>query len=106
MSIKCVEKGERKQEGGYGNRTEHTTRSARNTGDTSVPTRLAGCQYKTVLIAAAAYYTMAVASSGALWAWGGNRYGQLGLGDVVDRMVPARVGAEETFAGSRVMMAA
>jgi len=77
-----------------------------NTGDSSVPTRLAGCQFHTVLIAAAANYTMAVATDGALWAWGGNRYGQLGLGDIVDRLMPARVGAEETFAGSRVMMAA
>jgi alpha-tubulin suppressor-like RCC1 family protein len=31
-------------------------------------------------------------SAGALYCWGGNEYGQLGTGDVIDRYVPTRVG--------------
>ena len=37
-------------------------------------------------------YSLALNSSGELYAWGENYYGQLGLGDVIDRDTPTRVG--------------
>jgi len=43
---------------------------------------------------------------GALWAWGHGGDGKLGLVDAEDRLVPARVGAEEEFGESPVLMAA
>ena len=41
-----------------------------------------------------------------LWVWGFGGYGQLGLGDRDDRMVPTRLGAWEVFGLSLVRMAA
>jgi hypothetical protein len=61
----------------------------------SVPTRVgAGSNWKKV--ACGAYHTVAIAfdgaitatTGGALWAWGRNDFGQLGLGDTVSRSVP------------------
>jgi len=37
------------------------------------------------------YYTVAIKSSGTLWAWGGNTYGQLGIGSTLNRTSPVRV---------------
>jgi alpha-tubulin suppressor-like RCC1 family protein len=42
---------------------------------------------------AGSYHTLAIKRGGTLWAWGLNRFGQLGLGDTTDRHVPTRVGA-------------
>jgi alpha-tubulin suppressor-like RCC1 family protein len=42
--------------------------------------------------AADSYHTVAVKRDGTLWAWGFNRFGQLGLDDTTDRHVPTRVG--------------
>jgi alpha-tubulin suppressor-like RCC1 family protein len=42
---------------------------------------------------AASYHSLALKQDGSLWAWGLNNYGQLGLGDTVDRHTPTRVGA-------------
>ena len=36
--------------------------------------------------------SLAVKTDGTLWAWGNNTYGQLGLGDVVNRSSPVQVG--------------
>jgi alpha-tubulin suppressor-like RCC1 family protein len=36
--------------------------------------------------------TFATKTDGTLWAWGGNAYGQLGLGDAIDRSSPVQVG--------------
>jgi len=74
-----------------------------------VPTKLAGEALGgsvTMLVAAGGFHTVAVMIDGALWAWGDGLDGQLGLGDVEYSLVPARVGAEEAFGGSPVLMAA
>jgi len=78
-----------------------------------VPTHLGGALARavTVLVVAGSSNILAVTMNCVLWAWGsgggqvhgGN--GQLGLGDGDDRLVPTRVGREETF-GSRVLTAA
>ena len=41
--------------------------------------------------------SLAVKSNGTLWAWGGNDYGQLGVGDNVDRNVPTQVGTSSDW---------
>ena len=48
-------------------------------------------------VAAGCAHTMAVGVDGALWAWGMGFFGQLGLGDTNDRLVPTLVGTEEVF---------
>ena len=70
-----------------------------------MPTLLAAEVFKgskMVTVAAGGAHTMAVGVDGALWAWGEGFYGQLGLGDTNDRLVPTLVGAEEVFGGSQV----
>ena len=37
------------------------------------------------------HYTAAITSTGALWIWGANEHGKLGLGDTRDRSAPVRV---------------
>jgi alpha-tubulin suppressor-like RCC1 family protein len=74
--------------------------------DRLVPTLLAAQVFegssKIVTVAAGGFHTMAVGESGALWAWGWGSYGQLGLGDTNNRLVPTLVGTEEVFGGSKV----
>jgi alpha-tubulin suppressor-like RCC1 family protein len=36
--------------------------------------------------------TLAIRSDGTLWGWGGNSYGQLGVGDTTDRRIPVQIG--------------
>ena len=70
-----------------------------------VPTLLAAEVFEgstIVTVAAGGRYTMAVGVNGRLWAWGSGSYGQLGLGDTNDRLMPTLVGAEEVFGGSKV----
>ena len=43
-------------------------------------------------------HTMAIKSDGSLWAWGSNKYGQLGFGDQNNRNLPTRVGAANDWA--------
>ena len=43
-------------------------------------------------------YTLALKRDGTLWAWGGNGYGQLGLGDTTDRHTPTEVGSTGDWA--------
>ena len=59
-----------------------------------------------VLVAAAGSHTVALMVDGVLWAWGWGVCGQLGLGNTRKRLVPARVGEEEVFGGSQVLMVA
>lgn len=43
------------------------------------------------------FHTLLVTSSGALWAWGNNSRGQLGVGDQVSRLSPTQVGADTNW---------
>lgn len=58
-----------------------------------------------VLAAGGWRYSVAVTDEGALFAWGHGFHGQLGLGDRNDRLTPTRVGSDEAFDGSRVLLA-
>jgi alpha-tubulin suppressor-like RCC1 family protein len=40
------------------------------------------------------YSTFAIKTDGTLWSWGWNAYGQLGLGDKVERITPTQVGTD------------
>ena len=44
-------------------------------------------------VASGHYHVFAIAEDGVLWAWGANSFGQLGLGDAVNRYVPRPVSA-------------
>ena len=61
---------------------------------------------KVVLVAAGFGHTVALTEDGVLWVWGRGIFGQLGLGDTNNRLVPTRLGAGEVFGGSLVRMAA
>jgi prepilin-type N-terminal cleavage/methylation domain-containing protein len=43
------------------------------------------------------YHTLAIKQDGSLWGWGNNVYGQLALDDTVNRLVPTRIGIENTW---------
>ena len=43
------------------------------------------------MVAAGAEHTAAVTEDGELYGWGWGRYGNLGLGDRMDRLVPEKV---------------
>ncbi|PHT48264.1 Ultraviolet-B receptor UVR8 [Capsicum baccatum] len=45
------------------------------------------------MVAAGAEHTAAVSEDGELYGWGWGRYGNLGLGDRNDRLVPEKVSA-------------
>lgn len=49
-------------------------------------------------VACGRYHTVAIKTDGTLWAWGYNKYGQLGLGDNRDRNLPAQVGVATDWA--------
>jgi len=44
-----------------------------------------------VYLAAGGQFTCALDDTGNAWCWGANRFGQLGLGDTLDRFVPTRL---------------
>jgi alpha-tubulin suppressor-like RCC1 family protein len=72
-----------------------------DTTDRHVPTQ-AGSDTNWVSVSAGYYHSLGLRSDGSLWAWGRNRAvdkypgkgGQLGLGDLIDRHVPTRVGSD------------
>ncbi|MFA5794136.1 MAG: fibronectin type III domain-containing protein [Candidatus Brocadiia bacterium] len=43
-------------------------------------------------------HSLAIKTDDSLWAWGANNYGQLGLGDSIDRLVPTQVGSSLDWA--------
>jgi len=61
----------------------------------SVPVTVSGALDSVQELSAGGFYdsghTCAIVAGGALWCWGGNRYGQLGLGTVVSQATPAFV---------------
>ena len=70
------------------------------------PTAVAGplARVRVVALAAGYEFTLALSSSGHVWAWGQNDCGQLGLGDTQNRDVPMCVGAlAEERGGERVV---
>lgn len=60
-------------------------------GDTPTPTQLfPGTAWRS--FAASPYPTgIGIKTDGTLWSWGGNVYGQLGVGDFIDRSSPAQI---------------
>ncbi|KAJ4838177.1 Ultraviolet-B receptor uvr8 [Turnera subulata] len=62
------------------------------TEDSLVPQRIQAFQgVRIKMVAAGAEHTAAVTESGELYGWGWGRYGNLGLGDRNDRLVPEKV---------------
>ncbi len=61
------------------------------------PTRV-GLANNWAAVACGFDYSLALRSDGSLWAWGDNKYGQLGLGNTVNSYVPARVGTDNDWA--------
>jgi alpha-tubulin suppressor-like RCC1 family protein len=55
-------------------------------------------QVKTNQVFAGGAHTCALRDDNTLWCWGGNRYGQLGLGDTAPRLAPQRVLGEVSVA--------
>jgi alpha-tubulin suppressor-like RCC1 family protein len=47
-----------------------------------------------VAVSAGYGHSLGVCSDGTLWAWGYNAYGQLGLGDITNRLSPTQVGSD------------
>ena len=64
-----------------------------DTEDRLVPTLVTGqLQGKTAVYAAAGdYHTLCITADGSLFAWGWNTNGQLGVGDIGNRLVPTLV---------------
>ncbi|KDP29458.1 hypothetical protein JCGZ_19287 [Jatropha curcas] len=62
------------------------------TEDSLVPQRIGALQGIPIkMVAAGAEHTAAVTEDGELYGWGWGRYGNLGLGDRMDRLVPEKV---------------
>ncbi|MBA0799453.1 hypothetical protein Gohar_009970, partial [Gossypium harknessii] len=62
------------------------------TEDSPVPQKIKAFQGISIkMVAAGAEHTAAISKEGALYGWGWGRYGNLGLGDRNDRLVPQKV---------------
>ena len=61
--------------------------------DRSSPTQVGSAHDWATIASGSAdsYDTLALKQDGTLWAWGLNRFGQLGLGDTIDRHLPTQV---------------
>lgn len=55
------------------------------------------------MVAAGAEHTAAVTEDGTLYGWGWGRYGNLGLGDRNDRLVPEKVSLDNVCLGSCII---
>ncbi|XP_022841811.1 ultraviolet-B receptor UVR8-like [Olea europaea var. sylvestris] len=66
------------------------------TEDSLLPQKIEGFQGISVkMITAGAEHTAAVTEDGELYGWGWGRYGNLGLGDRIDRLIPEKVSSVE-----------
>ncbi|KAG6657278.1 ultraviolet-B receptor UVR8-like [Carya illinoinensis] len=74
------------------------------TEDSLVPQKIQAFQEVSIkMVAAGAEHTAAVTEDGELYGWGWGRYGNLGLGDRSDRLVPEKVSAID---GEKMIMVA
>ena len=64
--------------------------------DRYVPTQV-GTESNWLSVSVGSDHTIAKKTDGTLWSWGGNFYGQLGLGDTVYRNIPTQIGAETNW---------
>ena len=62
-----------------------------DTTDRTVPTQVGTGADWAAISAGGSLHTCALRSDHTLWCWGYNANGQLGLGDLTDRLVPAQV---------------
>src|SRR5262249_8052727 len=62
------------------------------TASRSKPLEVTALAGKVAHLATGANHTCAQTPEGELWCWGDNRYGQLGLGDRVQRTAPVKLG--------------
>ena len=65
----------------------------------NVPTRVTAIMDRVVSVSAGGFHSLAVDSSGRLWAWGGNYYGTLGIGEATTELLyPVQVGSDQNWA--------
>ena len=69
-----------------------------DTANRNSPARVGAANDWAAVSAGGSNFTVAIKADGSLWAWGNNKYGQLGLGDTANRNSPARVGAANDWA--------
>ncbi len=65
-----------------------------------VQTIAGGTDWKQITIGGAtstAMFMAAIKNNGTLWTWGGNNYGQLGIGDTTNRSSPTQVGTDTNW---------
>jgi alpha-tubulin suppressor-like RCC1 family protein len=75
-----------------------------STTNSDTPVLVSGISGQVVSVSGGYEDSLAMTSSGAVWAWGGNNWGQLGVGSTTDSHVPVQVtgvsqGAEAIAAG-------
>ncbi|MCX7621070.1 MAG: hypothetical protein N2037_09545 [Acidimicrobiales bacterium] len=70
-------------------------------GDTSLPAQVGtDSDWSRITVGgfAGRMFALAIKQDGSLWGWGANESGQLGLGDLNDRLVPTRIGSDNDWA--------
>ena len=73
-----------------------------DTANRNAPTRVTPLGTRVVRLAAGGAHLCTFLTDGEAWCWGDNRFGQLGVGDVVQRLEPAHVGNGSLGAVSQV----
>ncbi len=83
----------------WGSNTEGQLGDGTTTGHTAPAPVTAPAGATWTEVACGRAHTVARHADGSLWAWGANSDGQLGLGTVVNRSYPTRIGTLNTWAG-------
>ncbi len=78
-------------ENDYGQVGDNKVNSDHN-GNVLAPVQISGLPLPATQIDLGVVHSCAILSDGSLWCWGRNERGQIGVGDVVDRLVPVNVG--------------